>query len=184
MERKVDRYHNQATLCEMGKAPMTLCECGCGERDYFNRMKIVEIEAARDESRRVIWPAKRWYVKREHYQPFLLELQAQATLEQLVRYYIRQKMPWWIKIWKFRTIMRLQFVIHSRLKGIEICKRQSIRSAILFVVPNWMGKPLTRYWIWSNANNLVWRWRGTQTNARSKVSADVSEPATLGQVSG
>jgi hypothetical protein len=160
-------------------AGLYTCECGCGVAVPFHKLRILEIKAAKDETLRETFVARRFYVRRECYVPFINELQAARLLEGLVISYIHHKTPWYRKLWHVRRVVKLQFVIHSRNKGIKATRRQSIRSGILFVVPNGLGKYLDRYWRWQNNR----RYRKLH-RAESGSPAQIPKPAAPGSIPG
>lgn len=132
------------------------CDCGCGVSEHFNKLQTVEIEKALDESLRQTSVAKRFLVRRVCYQDFIEELQAKVALEALVRSYA--PLPWYRRITQMRRVVRLQFLIHIRLKGIERTKRISTRAGVMFAAPQIVAAWFDRYWRWADKHQLVFRW--------------------------
>lgn len=136
------------------------CGCGCGREEFFGRLKVLEIEYALDETLRETRVGQRFYVLPGCYEPFIQELQAKKLLEGYVERMRVAKWRWYQRLWRVRKIIRIQYVIHIRNKGIEFTKKASMRSGILFVCSPKVSNILWRYWQWADRNNLVWRFSG------------------------
>jgi hypothetical protein len=135
------------------------CDCGCGVEEHFARLKTIELEFAIDESLRQTGVARRFLVRRQCYKPFLEELTAMKLLQDYVHRFCRsQKTHWWTRAWRMRKVVRLQFVILVRNHGIEVAKKSSLRSGLLFVASPRYADLLWRYWTWADRHTLVWRW--------------------------
>lgn len=147
------------------------CDCGCGVPEYFNKMRVLDIEIARDETLRQTQIMRRYFVRSSCYEDFIRELQAKKLLEGLLRSYFPQ--PWWRRALKMRRVVKMQFVINVRLKGLDATRRLSLRSGIMFAAPRWLGKMLDQYWQWSNRNNLVWRWSPAQFKTPKPTSTNI-----------
>jgi hypothetical protein len=157
-----------------------LCGCGCGVAEHFSRLKEVRLEVGLDPKARRTVIAQRYHVRKVCYAPFIEELQAQRLLNEFVQRFVRQKSRWYWRLFQFRKVARLQFLINIRLRGLEQTKKISLRSATLFVVGARLSSPLWKYWHWADRNELVWRWRrgkmaganrGTQTQTATAKNA-------------
>jgi hypothetical protein len=146
-----------------GKKSLYRCDCGCGREEYYGRLKTVEIEYALDESLRQIRCGHRYYVTAQCEVPFVQELQAKRLMEGLVERMRKAKWPWWKRLLNVRRIVRIQFVINIRNRGIEMTKRISLRSGILFVASPRVADILWRYWRWNDRHELKWRWKHKAT---------------------
>ena len=112
-----------------------VCQCGCGEKAYHNQMTLVTVEVAEDESLRQT-KRKSFLVIRSHKEGFEEELGMMTQLAQLVRAYANQ--PFWSRIWRVRTVIRLQHAIHERVRGFSEARQRALASGILFAVPKWL----------------------------------------------
>lgn len=140
-----------------GKLP---CDCGCGVEEHFNRLKTIELEFAIDETLTRTGIQRRFLVRRQCYEPFIQELQAMRLLNDYVTRFCRaQKTHWWTRAWRMKKVVRLQFVIHVRNRGVEYAKKSSLRSGLLFAVSPRYANLLWRYWRWADRHQLVWRWK-------------------------
>jgi hypothetical protein len=157
------------------------CECGCGRLEYFYKLKTFEIPIATDETLRRTAVARRFLVRKECLEDFIQELQALKLLTDITRRYSGR--PFWFRIRKARQIVRLQFIINVRLKGVEETRRISLRSATMFALPLpptskmafRVSRWLYRYWQWKDTHTLVWRQRAnSKENAHSGSQAVVS----------
>jgi hypothetical protein len=136
-----------------------VCDCGCGVEEHFARLKTIELEYAIDETLTRTGVARRFMVRRQCYKPFIQELQAMKLLADYVQRFTRlQKTHWWTRAWRMRRIVKLQFVIHVRNRGLEHAKRASLRSGIMFVASPRYANLLWRYWQWADRHQLHWRY--------------------------
>jgi hypothetical protein len=134
------------------------CDCGCGREDYFARLKVLEVEYALDESLTRTRIGQRYYVRPGCYEPFIQELQAKRLLDGYLERMRNARWKWYQRLWRVRRILRIQYVIHIRNKGIDMTKRISVRSAILFVCSPRIAGIFWNYWRWADRNELKWRW--------------------------
>lgn len=141
------------------RAGKMLCDCGCGQEDYFARLKTVEIEYALDETLTKTRIGHRYLVRPGCYEPFIQELQAKRLLDGYLQRMINAKWRWYSRLWRVRRIVRIQFIINIRNKGLEFTKKVSMRSGILFVCSPRVSNILWLYWKWADRNNLKWRWK-------------------------
>jgi hypothetical protein len=144
-----------------------LCDCGCGVEDHFARLQTIEITGAIDESLRQTFVAKRFLVRKQCYEPFIEELKAMKLLQDYVYRFTRaQKTHWWTRAWRMRRIVRMQFVVHVRNRGIDFAKKASMRSGLLFVCSPRISGLLWRYWSWADKHELRWRFNVANTKLR------------------
>jgi hypothetical protein len=149
-----------------------MCDCGCGVEEHFARLQTIEIQGAIDESLRQTFVAKRFLVRKACYEPFIEELKAMKLLQDYVYRFTRaQKTHWWTRAWRMRRIVRMQFVVHVRNRGLDFAKKASIRSGLLFVCSPRISGLLWRYWSWADKHELVWR----RWNAKSEPQTQIPE---------
>lgn len=155
-----------------------VCDCGCGVEEYLNRLKTIELEFALDETLTRTGIQRRFLVRRECYTPFIQELQAMKLLgDYVTRFCKNQKSHWWTRAWRMRKVVRLQFVIHVRNRGVDYAKKSSLRSGLLFAVSPRYANLLWRYWHWADRHQLVWRY------GRKESSNPYVESGTQTQIS-
>lgn len=155
------------------------CHCGCGREEFFGRLKVIEIEYALDESLRNTRVGQRYYVLPGCYEPFIQELQAKKLLDGYLERMRNAKWRWYQRLWRARRILRIQYVIHIRNKGIAETKRISTRSTILFVCSPRVSNILWKYWQWADRNNLVSRSRSYQHPFRTLARMWTSITGTI-----
>lgn len=120
------------------------CDCGCGGRDYLNRLTTIPVE--REGKIR-----RRYLVLKECEAAFTEELILMHRLNEIVR--SASGKSWFTRAFRFRRIMQLQHAIHARTKGEDMARRISLRSSIVFATPVWVGKLAERVFKWQDARN-------------------------------
>ena len=159
------RRRVQETEAQTISAGKQFCDCGCGVEEHYARLKLFEIPIAIDESLRRTAVGRRFLVRQQCLEPFIEELQAMKLLNDMTRRY--QGATWWLRVWRARQVLRLQFLINIRLKGIEETKKISTRSAVMFALPFpptsklafIVSRRLYRYWQWADTHPTTWRWK-------------------------
>jgi hypothetical protein len=117
----------------------------------MNQMKEVVLEHAIDESLRRTSVGRRFLVLPQCEKAFIEELQASKVLQDIVYRYKRSKSGFFRRLMRVRNVIRLQYVINVRTKGIERTKKLSLRSGILFVASHRVAGWLDLYWRWRDA---------------------------------
>jgi hypothetical protein len=129
---------------------LVLCECGCGKEVYFNKLTLLEVEEAKDETRREV-KQRRFFVTAECKEPFEQELVLEQLVQALVKAWVRAPasrgflerlfFPWTFYVWIRRLfvakkVMQMQHAIWERRKGFDYARKRAVRSAVLFGAPS------------------------------------------------
>lgn len=149
------------------------CECGCGRTEFFHKLKTLELEVAVDESLRHTRIGQRFFVRPECYDAFIHELQAKRVLDGIVRRYKQSRSGFFTRLPRMRNVIRLQYAINIRTKGIERTKRLSARSGLMFLAPHRAAGWLDNYW---RAKDR--RRQRKETMKTSEATKLVEEPPT------